>query len=78
MRPRARDKIKGRKVILIDDVVTSGATSEACCRALTAAGAEHVQVLCFAQVAVGNSGASRIGSNLKSETPEVITTPGAT
>ena len=70
--------IEGKKVILVDDVVTSGATSEACWRALTQAGAEQVQVVCFAQVAVGGSGVSSFETNPKSETPEVITTPGAT
>jgi len=42
--------IKGRTVWLIDDVHTSGATSNACARALKRAGAEKVLLLCWARV----------------------------
>lgn len=45
-----RAKVKGRRVVLVDDVHTSGATSDACVRALLAAGAARVQVLCWARV----------------------------
>ena len=38
------------KVVLVDDVMTSGATSDACVRALKRAGAERVIVACFARV----------------------------
>jgi predicted amidophosphoribosyltransferase len=37
------------RVTLIDDVYTTGATADACARALRACGAEHVQVLAFAR-----------------------------
>ena len=50
VRPRSRDRINGRNLVLVDDVVTSGATSEACSKALIAAGAAQVQVACFAHV----------------------------
>ncbi|MGX7952689.1 double zinc ribbon domain-containing protein [Tsuneonella sp. HG249] len=43
-------KLKGAQVILVDDVLTSGATSEACVRALKRAGAAKVIVACFARV----------------------------
>ena len=36
--------------MLIDDVLTSGATSDACIRALKRAGAQEVIVGCFARV----------------------------
>jgi predicted amidophosphoribosyltransferase len=46
---RASD-IQGRRVILIDDVLTSGATADACARALLRAKAAQVDVLVFARV----------------------------
>lgn len=49
---RAR-AIKGRAVILVDDVLTSGATSNACVDALLAAGAQRVTIACFARVVSG-------------------------
>jgi ComF family protein len=46
-------EIAGRKVILIDDVLTSGATVDACARALLRARAAQVDVLVFARVVDG-------------------------
>ena len=42
--------IQGRRVILIDDVLTTGATVDACARALLRAKAAQVDVLVFARV----------------------------
>src|SRR5947199_369306 len=42
--------IQGRRVVLIDDVLTSGATTDACARALLCAKAAQVDVLVFARV----------------------------
>ncbi len=39
-----------RRVLLVDDVFTTGATLDACARALQAAGAEHVTALTVARV----------------------------
>src|SRR5258708_23799768 len=46
----ARIEVAGRRLVLVDDVLTSGATIEACTRALTRAGAAGVDVLVFARV----------------------------
>ncbi len=43
-------EVAGRRLILVDDVLTSGATVDTCARALLRAGAAHVDVLVFARV----------------------------
>ena len=49
---RSRQKrIAGRDAVLVDDVVTTGATSNACVKALKDAGARRVVIACFARVA---------------------------
>ena len=45
-----RAAVAGRRLVLIDDVLTSGATSDACARALLRAGAQSVDLLVFARV----------------------------
>ena len=47
---RHEQRFKGAKVLLVDDVRTSGATSDACTRVLKRAGAETVVIGCFARV----------------------------
>jgi predicted amidophosphoribosyltransferase len=42
--------VAGRRLVLIDDVLTSGATVDACAKALRRAGAVSVDVLVFARV----------------------------
>ena len=46
-------EVVGRRLVLIDDVLTSGATVEGCAKALLRAGARSVDVLVFARVAEG-------------------------
>jgi len=48
--PRQRGKLAGRRVVLVDDVHTTGATLEACTRVLLRAGAGSVDALTLARV----------------------------
>jgi ComF family protein len=47
---RQRARVAGRTVVLVDDVLTTGATALACARALAGAGARAVRVLTVARV----------------------------
>lgn len=42
--------VRGRRFVLVDDVLTSGSTSDACAKVLLRAGAERVDLICFARV----------------------------
>jgi ComF family protein len=46
---RWADKVKDKAVVLVDDVLTTGATADACALALQRAGARHVDVLTLAR-----------------------------
>lgn len=48
--PAARDRLRGKAVVLVDDVHTSGATCDGCTRVLLRAGAASVTILCWARV----------------------------
>ena len=45
-----RTTVAGRRVILVDDVLTTGATAQACARVLRRAGASEVHILTWARV----------------------------
>jgi ComF family protein len=48
--PESKSAVAGRRLILVDDALTSGATVDAGARALLRAGAANVDVLVFARV----------------------------
>lgn len=73
---RQADKVRGRDILLIDDVLTSGATSEACVSALKRAGAQSVRIGCFARVLEEALSDTANRSAQKNETPEAEA-PGA-
>lgn len=76
MSPRWTGRIAGRTVVLVDDVLTSGATSDACVRVLKREGAARVVLACYARV-VGGDTVARLPDGLavrshESETPGII------
>lgn len=48
--PRAKSSVCGRHILLVDDVMTTGATVDACTRQLKRAGAARVDIVTFARV----------------------------
>lgn len=50
LNPSRAARLAGRNVVLVDDVLTSGATSRACIATIAAAGPASIAVACFAMV----------------------------
>jgi ComF family protein len=53
--PETSSRLRGRRVIIIDDVITTGSTVKAVTRALKSGGVVHVDVLSFARVVTGRT-----------------------
>jgi ComF family protein len=50
IRPGREWRVRGKRLVLVDDVMTTGATVDACAQVLLRAGAVHVDVLTLARV----------------------------
>jgi ComF family protein len=51
--PDALARLRGRRVVLVDDVITTGSTVKAVTRALKSGGADRIDVVSFARVVTG-------------------------
>ncbi len=65
------DAVRGRRVIVVDDVITTGATVSAVARALKRAGARDVDVLAFARAIPGDLTDDLVGDFLSGDTASI-------
>ena len=56
LNPRWQGRINASRIILVDDVLTTGATSDGCIKTLKKAGADWVQLFCWARALRGETG----------------------
>ncbi len=57
--PKRSDMFKNADIILVDDIYTTGATTDACVRILKKAGAKRVRIFCWARVLPGSAETGR-------------------
>jgi len=57
--PGAEKRIEGKRILLVDDIFTTGSTADACSNTLLNAGASEVRLICFA------SGANNLQSKIE-------------
>jgi ComF family protein len=63
LHPKYKGTLEGRKIILIDDVLTTGATSDGCVAVLKRGGAKWVQIFCWARALRGGGGQADIATS---------------